>query len=196
MGTRHLIAVQLNGKYPVAQYGQWDGYPDAQGVSVLRFLHGANLHAFAAKCGAAQFITPEEYEQLYLDAGAEKGAQFVSCEVADAVKKRNPQLSRDAGAEVLGMVLFEPDGIKLKDSLSFAGDSLMCEWCYVIDLDAGTFEVHKGFNKEPLDSQARFASQPVEGDYKQVRKVAEWKLDALPSERDFLAKFKDGEDED
>lgn len=38
MGTRHLIAVQIDGKYPVAQYGQWDGYPDGQGLKVLTFL--------------------------------------------------------------------------------------------------------------------------------------------------------------
>ena len=37
MGTRHLIAVMADGKYQVAQYGQWDGYPSGQGVSVLTF---------------------------------------------------------------------------------------------------------------------------------------------------------------
>jgi hypothetical protein len=35
MGTRHLIAVQLGGEYRVAQYGQWDGYPDSAGIDVL-----------------------------------------------------------------------------------------------------------------------------------------------------------------
>lgn len=28
MGTRHLTAVVIDGDYKVAQYGQWDGYPE------------------------------------------------------------------------------------------------------------------------------------------------------------------------
>ena len=39
MGTRHLICAHKDGKYPIAQYGQWDGYPEGQGVDVLSFLH-------------------------------------------------------------------------------------------------------------------------------------------------------------
>lgn len=31
MGTRNLTAVYLDGQYKVAQYGQWDGYPEGQG---------------------------------------------------------------------------------------------------------------------------------------------------------------------
>ena len=38
MGTRHLIIVWYKGKYRIAQYGQWDGYPSGQGLRVLRFL--------------------------------------------------------------------------------------------------------------------------------------------------------------
>jgi hypothetical protein len=38
MGTRHLIAAKIDGVYKLAQYGQWDGYPDGQGVAVLDFL--------------------------------------------------------------------------------------------------------------------------------------------------------------
>ena len=38
MGTRSLIAVKSNEKYKIAQYSQWDGYPDGQGKTVLEFL--------------------------------------------------------------------------------------------------------------------------------------------------------------
>lgn len=31
MGTRNLTAVYLDGQYKVAQYGQWDGYPEGRG---------------------------------------------------------------------------------------------------------------------------------------------------------------------
>jgi hypothetical protein len=38
MGTRHLICIYHNGRFVVAQYGQYDGYPSGAGVLVLHFL--------------------------------------------------------------------------------------------------------------------------------------------------------------
>ena len=38
MGTRNLTAVYIDGEYKVAQYGQWDGYPEGQGMTALTFL--------------------------------------------------------------------------------------------------------------------------------------------------------------
>jgi len=38
MGTRNLTCVVSGGKYIIAQYGQWDGYPSGQGVTALEFL--------------------------------------------------------------------------------------------------------------------------------------------------------------
>ena len=38
MGTRSLIVVYMDGDYRVAQYSQCDGYPEGQGMSVLKFL--------------------------------------------------------------------------------------------------------------------------------------------------------------
>ena len=38
MGTRHLICVVSDNQYRIAQYGQWDGYPEGQGAAILEFL--------------------------------------------------------------------------------------------------------------------------------------------------------------
>lgn len=38
MGTRNLVAVQIDGQYKIAQYGQWGGYPEGKGVDALTFL--------------------------------------------------------------------------------------------------------------------------------------------------------------
>ena len=38
MGTRNLTAVYLDGQYKVAQYGQWDGYPEGQGIASAQRL--------------------------------------------------------------------------------------------------------------------------------------------------------------
>lgn len=39
MGTRNLTLVWYKGKWRIAQYGQWDGQPDGQGVRILRFIN-------------------------------------------------------------------------------------------------------------------------------------------------------------
>ncbi len=39
MGTRNLTLVKdKEGKTKVAQYGQWDGYPEGQGTTILNFI--------------------------------------------------------------------------------------------------------------------------------------------------------------
>jgi hypothetical protein len=176
MGTSHLIAVQLDGQYRIAQYGQWDGYPSGQGETVLDFL-GNTFHrpTFEAKLRAASWITAEESEAIN--------------ELGEDWKLIWPQLSRDLGAEILQMVQDHDPGIKLKNSISFAADSLFCEWGYVIDLDKNVLEVYKGFNQEPLDPSERFYGATTEDPftntekYYPIRRVASYSLHSLPTQQ-------------
>lgn len=186
MGTRHLIAVKVDGDYKVAQYGQWDGYPEGQGTGVLAFLRGMERAAFLAKVRATHLITPQEMDEY----GARLGSNWA---------KTHPWLSRDAGSDILGYVMQQPDGLWLKNSIDFAGDSLFCEFAYVIDFDTETFEVFKGFNKEPVPDGARFTARASDGaaGYEPVRLWHSWPLSALPTEEQFLATFRsDKDDED
>lgn len=179
MGTRHLIAVQLDGKYKVAQYGQWDGYPSGQGATVLGFLGKYNRKEFEAKVRAAQWITDAEIDKVNDDIK----------KTGEGWKKKYPELTRDTGAEILQLVNDSPPGIKLKDSLSFATDGLFCEWAYVIDLDKNTLEVFKGFNKKPLKKGERFRGMKPEKDaspkYTAVKLVKSYPLDSLPAQEQF-----------
>lgn len=43
MGTRNLTMVMVDGVYKVAQYGQWDGYPSGQGITVFIFSRNWNI---------------------------------------------------------------------------------------------------------------------------------------------------------
>ena len=66
MGTRHLILVYYKGKYHIAQYGQWDGHPRGQGVTVLGFVRSPeNLSKLRAVLDRADtmLFTPTK-EQL------------------------------------------------------------------------------------------------------------------------------------
>jgi hypothetical protein len=173
LGTRNLTVVILDGDFKIAQYGQWDGYPTGQGVTVLEFLSNFERAAFEKKLRAASFLTDDEIEAINAD---------------PLWKEKYPYLSRDAGAEILSMVLNAPDGIKLLDKRSFAGDSLFCEWAYIIDLDAGQLEVYRGFNHSPLDASERFAHLPSyttdygeRNTYYPIRKIKSYPLYDLPS---------------
>jgi len=157
MGTRNLVAVFYGGEYKVAQYGQWDGYPSGQGSEVCDFIQSRmDLEKFKKAVGECKFLSDDEVSERWFECGASKDNEFVSMDVSDKFKRTYPALSRDAGAKVLDMV---QDGARhLKNSVEFAGDSLFCEWAYVLDLDNLMLEVYKGFNKDPLDKSERFYS--------------------------------------
>lgn len=201
MGTRHLIAVQVDGDYKIAQYGQWDGYPSGQGAEILRWLRAANLGNFANKCRATQWLTDEELDAGWVACGAPPGADMVGMDVFRRHSERWPERSRDCGARILQIVATSPDGIKLRNSISFAADSLFCEYAYVIDLDTKKLEVFRGFNTKGPEKGGRFANLPFEvahrGDdqYFPVTKLAEFDLSNLPSDAEFL-KVCEPEDEE
>ena len=92
----------------------------------------------------------------------------------------------------------QPDGIGLQNAIDFAGDSLFCEWAYVIDLDKGTLEVYQGFNEDAVPAGERFAEAPREKEdsaFYPVRHAHTWSLDALPSDADFLSTLQPLEEE-
>lgn len=187
MGTRNLIAVVINGEYKIAQYGQWDGYPEGQGKTVLKFLSKEQniekLRDMAPKC---RWITPPEWDKAWEEFRVGPKSEFIDIATAEKFKKKHPHLDRDCGAEILGLVADGKAEI-LKDSLNFAGDSLFCEWGYVVDLDKDKLEVYKGFNKEPLSDTERFFSIKVEPDkngkveYFPIKLCASYDLHDLPS---------------
>ena len=85
-------------------------------------------------------------------------------------------------------------------NILLAADSIWCEWAYVIDLDKGTFEVYKGFNKQPLGKEQRFRylqdlnlhmdkkddGTLYHNGYYPVRHLVTFKLNNLPTPHEFL----------
>lgn len=181
MGTRHLTMVQLGGTYRIAQYGQWDGYPEGQGQTVVKFLNTVKtkkaLAAFAAKVAALKTLTDAEVATRWKEVGADDSG-MVSMTISDKFKEKYPHLQRDCGAEILQLVN-EGKATEVSLDIGFVKDSLFCEWAYVIDLDAGTFEVFKGFNTHPLAKTARFYSDGYKSDERAKR---DKKFDIIPGE--------------
>jgi len=200
MGTRNSTFVQCDGEYKVAQYGQWDGYPEGVGVGVYecitRIVNLGQLEDFKDKVRALRTLTLEDVKARWKECGADDSG-WVDMAVSGRFAAKWPWLSRDcAGDKVLPLIESgQVTEVKLDDK--FPGDSLFCEWCYVIDLDAGTFEVYGGFNKDPLPEGARFydLTDASEG-YHPVRLLVSWPLTALPTRDEFLAATTEREEEE
>lgn len=194
MGTRNLTIVYKDGDYKVAQYGQWDGYPEGLGVNILKFLHDTNMDDFKYKLNKVSFLSKDENEKLnsYIEGRISENPNY-------EWTKEFPELSRDAGGDILKIILKEEENIKLDNYLNFAADSLFCEYAYVIDLDKNTFEVYEGFIKTPLSEEDRFyflQERRRDETYYPVKLVKSYALNSLPSEEEFLNDFEEDEDEE
>lgn len=185
MGTRHLIAVQYNGKYKVAQYGQWDGYPSGQGTEVLEFLRSVNLEEFKKKVKALRWAKKGMVEKEIEKVSA-RGDGWMTMEESNAFKFAHPEWHRDTSAEILPLIM-KRDKLYLQNSITFAGDGLFCEWAYVIDLDAEVFEVYSGFHKGPLPANGRFEKyDDPTSEYRPLSLLKIYKLNNLPTREQFL----------
>lgn len=171
MGTRGLTAVYVDGNYKIAQYGQWDHYPGGQGVVALAFLREMDEAHFREALSRCKFVSAGEANALF---NGPKGRYF----------------TRDHGAKILDLVDKSQGEVLLYNQINFAGDSLLCEYAYVVDLDKRTFEVYKGSNRSPLDPSERFADAPPDKtsppEYGPVRLWRTFVLDKLPTEAEFL----------
>jgi hypothetical protein len=205
MGTRHLITICIDGKYPIAQYGQFDGYPERAGVNILNHLRTTSLYDIKAGALAAVPHTKETLRQVYIDLGIDPDSEWISIEDGRKVNEAHPQLDRCMSANIIKFVADNggsaPFPVLL--DLDFAQDSLFCEWAYVIDFDTNTFEVYKGFNHEPLTEGERFYKSNSDGQescsgnkYYPVKLVASFDLMNLPTNDSFVKMFTEDDDEE
>ena len=188
MGTRNLTAVFIDGDYKVAQYGQFDGYPEGQGSKCLTFLREKmNEDKFKEQVRKLYFASEEELDTLWEKYGGDVALGTMENGRYKRYTEDYPQLNRCVAAGVLEMI--QNGKVQfLTDSITFAADGLFCEWAYVIDFDKRMFEVYSGFNKQPLTEGDRFyfLMDHESGDYHGIKLVAAWSLDDLPTHEEFL----------
>lgn len=198
MGTRNLTIVKMNDEYRVAQYGQWDGYPSGNGLTILQFLRVTKMDAFRKQIAKTRFITDEEIKEKWVQAGANPDDKFVTLEVSNAFARFFPELSRDTGADILTVIaMSEKEEIGLQNSINFARESLFCEWAYIVDLDKNVLEVYKGFNKTPLTEEDTFYMNGYSDDgYYPVKLIASYDIDNLPTSENFVKECEKREEDD
>lgn len=185
MGTRHLTVVQLDGEYRLAQYGQFDGYPSGRGVELLDILKTTPRKKFEANLRRCRSATQAELEAL----------DKMTPDAWDAFVKDNPQWTRQTSVGIIPLICEADEGLTLQHQITFAADSLFCEWCYVVDLDNNVLEVYKGVNKTKLTPYDRFyfLTPIAEADelnrsdkYQPVALLKSYPLQALPTSEQLI----------
>jgi hypothetical protein len=158
MGTRNLTKViDANGEIKVAQYGQWDGYPEGQGVNAL--YHAHNHKAIEAGLARVRWATQEELDAIY--AGLPE-MNYLGTDDSKKFALMYPNLHRDTCADILGVVAWSVGEVILVDESDFENDGLFCEGVYTIDFQQRKFVSTYG------------------------NKTVEFSLDALPTKQEYL----------
>lgn len=189
MGTRNLTVVKANGEIKVAQYGQWDGYPNGQGLNIIDSLRH-HLDGLKQNVGKCRYISGQEIHKRYVECGAPEDSEMVTLEVSEEFKRRYPSLHRDTASNILRIIANSPDGVDLLDDLDFANDDLFCEWVYVVDLDRMVLETYDSYHSEPTvdDSDAVLKGYAVK-----LRRVDD--INNLPDPDEFCKYFEDEDEE-
>lgn len=189
MGTRHLTCVVLNGEFKIAQYGQWDGYPEGAGLIIADFVRdliaNKTLEKFEGIVQNLHPISDNEYRNLWIEFGVDLDSEKLLNWPTEQFFRKYPQFSRDTGSYILNLTLDQKiDTVEL--DIRFGADSLFCEWGYVIDLDRFVLEVYRGFVKKP-HNDGRFAHLETEDNkYYPIQKVVEFSIHDMPNNEDYV----------
>ena len=162
MGTRHLTCIVKDGVYKLAHYGQFDGYPSCAGIYLLETLR--------------DHYNIDQLKAVVENITLVRGDVDISEDV------------RLTGYEVLGMLKDKGGHITDHNEREFGLNSLWCEFAYVIDLDAMTFESYRGCNTDPVSKDERFHGFCANG-YYPVKLVLTHQLENLPTTKDYMAQW-------
>ena len=154
MGTRHRQAViTKEGELKIQQYGQWDGYPEGQGINILTYLRNGDLKRYQSNLKNINLINDEQIDEVNKD---------------DNWSKSYPYLSRDCGSNIHQMI--EDGVVRFVQHTDLKECKKWCEGFFTIDFQKGVFITEYYDKKE------------------------EFKLDSLPTDKEYLDKFHEEED--
>ena len=139
MGTRGMTLVIVNGETKIAQYSQWDNYPEGQGTTAFRFLQNSKLvDALREKAPLLREANDEDLARVSLEANVPADKQWVNLEEADRLKKAAPHLDRDMGSKILEFVARGLTDF-VRTEPEFIEDAVYCEGVFEVNLDENTF---------------------------------------------------------
>jgi hypothetical protein len=140
MGTRNLTKViDKNGEIRVAQYGQWDGYPDGQGRSMLAFISEyrmlEKIEKSLVKC---RFVSEGEMSAAY-DVYSDEPKWEELRNDFQGYGVAFPSFSRDTCTDILKVIVYSNEEVILWDDREFENDDLMCEGVFTLNYQTKQF---------------------------------------------------------
>jgi hypothetical protein len=186
-----LVAVHLNGKYPLAQVGDYRGFPSGQGLTVLEFARSSfNLVNLQTTLDKNRLYTPTA-AQLDEHRKEVKSAELARAERMHELLRQGdgtlsgleewkvpgqPTLHPHSGADVLQLVADAKHPVPIVCNIDYIKDK-SCRWAYIIDLDANVLEVYL------------HGMEGIEGRFKDIGGpgyVVKYELTNLPNKKKFL----------
>jgi hypothetical protein len=160
MGASHLICLYHNGRIVVAQYGGHDGHPSYTGREIMDLLSDARyIRRLRANLSLVRYRESKSYGDYTDD---------------------------DTGLRILDDIAYARGSLLHSFGLDFANEGGVCEWCYLIDLDAEVLEVYYGVSLEEARPVLR-GKLAEAGVLQQVLKVSIAFID-LPGDKEELVK--------
>jgi len=199
MSTRGAIAIVKNSRM-ITLYNHFDSYPEVLGMKLVEFLSDkSNILSLKEYFNNIVEITTQDFnERIYCAAGGkEKYDQLnmaAKSALSNAVWEGYNGVDGDDFEKLLP-ALKSGSKVNVYVHPSFPGDSLICEYAYVIDLDSDIFELYVGFNKVPVEGERFSCFNGLETEYDEdtetmehkkyypVRFSASWSFDNLPDEK-------------
>ncbi len=163
MGTRNLTKViDKDGVIRVAQYGQWDGYPEYSGTRVLSFISEHSILDKIEKSLVKCRLTTNEGEvgaayDVYSDEPKWESLRDEMGGYAIAF----PSLARDTGVDILKVIVYSNEEVLLWDDREFENDGLFCEGVYTLNYQTKQFVSTYGGKTVSFD----FDSLPTAEEY-------------------------------
>lgn len=158
LGTRHLIRIiDSTGTVRVAQYGQWDGYPDGQGVDLLKYMHQLGFDDAESRSNFDALLQ----NLTFVDEQVDKEIDELLPKLGQSLSDTFPGMSRDTSADIMLIIAGQWSGsmhekarddkgrIRLMNMDKFGSDTVMCEWVYEIDFSNDQFRVRRD-DKTPV----------------------------------------------
>lgn len=88
MGTRHSqTVIDKDGNLKLRQYGQWDGYPEGQGLDILKFLLFGNLEKYQKNLDNVKNITDEQAKEIEKDPDWPRNHMYLSRDCGSRIHK-------------------------------------------------------------------------------------------------------------
>lgn len=168
MGTRGCYGFYKDG-VTKATYNHFDSYIEGLGKDILDFIGNTSIPIMNKIFDKIELVREDDIPTIEQIENCQK---YTDLDVSNKSIMDFYCLLRKAQGDLNA---YKTDLKYMIDSKEFLGNSLFCEYAYIINLDKNVLEFYKGFNKVPQNNRySKYADEKEE--YKECKLLAEYPL--------------------